>query len=79
MPGPELRRLRAEQKLSLSALAQRVRYTTGYLSKIETGKKLVNLELARRLDEALQTGGVLAALLPLSEDPVGHQRPGQPA
>jgi transcriptional regulator with XRE-family HTH domain len=79
MPGPELRRLRTEQKLSLSGLSERVHYTTGYLSKIETGQKLVNLELARRLDDALQTGGVLAALLPLPEDPAGHQRPGQPA
>ena len=67
--GPELRRLRTEQGLSLSAFAARVHYTTGYLSKIETGKKPVTPELARRFDEALQTGGVLAALLPLPEDP----------
>ncbi|MGH3869172.1 MAG: helix-turn-helix domain-containing protein [Pseudonocardiaceae bacterium] len=68
--GPELRRLRTEQGLSLAALAQRVHYSTGYLSKIETGKKPVTPELARRLDEALETDGVLAALLPLPEGPI---------
>jgi transcriptional regulator with XRE-family HTH domain len=68
--GPELRRLRTEQGLSLSALARQVHYSTGYLSKIETGKKRITPELARRLDEALQTGGALAGLLPTPDSPI---------
>ncbi|MGH3829573.1 MAG: helix-turn-helix domain-containing protein [Pseudonocardiaceae bacterium] len=68
--GPELRRLRTEQGLSLTELGERAHYTKGYLSKIETGKKPFTPELARCLDEALETGGVLAGLLPLPERPV---------
>ncbi|MGH3801114.1 MAG: helix-turn-helix domain-containing protein, partial [Pseudonocardiaceae bacterium] len=62
--GAELRRLRVDQGMSLSELARQVHYSTGYLSKIETGKKRITLEVARLVDEALETGGVLAALLP---------------
>jgi transcriptional regulator with XRE-family HTH domain len=68
--GPELRRLRTEQALSLAEVGRRVHYTKGYLSKIETGKKRITPELARRLDEALGTGGVLAGLLATAERPV---------
>ncbi|MGH3722434.1 MAG: helix-turn-helix domain-containing protein, partial [Pseudonocardiaceae bacterium] len=68
--GSELRRLRTEQGLSLKELGERAHYTKGYLSKIETGRKPFTPELARCLDEALETGGVLAGLLPLSESPV---------
>ncbi|MGH3901605.1 MAG: helix-turn-helix domain-containing protein [Pseudonocardiaceae bacterium] len=62
--GAELRRLRKVRGVSLSGLARQVHYSTGYLSKIETGKKRITLEVARLVDEALETGGVLAALLP---------------
>ncbi|MGH3722089.1 MAG: helix-turn-helix domain-containing protein [Pseudonocardiaceae bacterium] len=68
--GSELRRLRTEQGLSLKQLGERAHYTKGYLSKIENGRKPVTPELARCLDEALGTGGVLAGLLPLPEGPV---------
>jgi WD40 repeat protein len=47
----------------LAELADQVHYTKGYLSKIETGKKRLTPELARLLDQVLQTGGVLAGLL----------------
>src|SRR5947209_19061416 len=67
--GAELRRLRADRGLSLSELARQVHYSTGYLSKIETGKKRITPEVARLVDEALDTGGVLAALLPNPECP----------
>jgi WD40 repeat protein/transcriptional regulator with XRE-family HTH domain len=80
--GVELRRLRTDQGMSLSELGRQVHYSTGYLSKIETGKKRITLEVARLVDEALETGGVLTALLPSSEslqsaedepDPTGTQ------
>ena len=42
-------------------------YTKGYLSKLETGKKRITPEMARRLDEALLSEGVLVGLLPTTE------------
>ncbi|MFJ5219399.1 helix-turn-helix domain-containing protein [Streptomyces sp. NPDC088354] len=62
--GPALRELRLERGLSLAALARRTHYSKGYLSKIETGGKPVNADLARLCDEALDAGGELLALLP---------------
>ncbi|MFD3455215.1 helix-turn-helix domain-containing protein [Streptomyces sp. NPDC058691] len=62
--GPALRELRLERGLSLAALARRTHYSKGYLSKIETGGKPVNADLARLCDEALEAGGALLALLP---------------
>jgi WD40 repeat protein/transcriptional regulator with XRE-family HTH domain len=73
--GAELRRLREEQGLSLSALARKVHYSTGYLSKIETGKKRLIPELARLVDEALGTGGALAALLASESSPPTDDAP----
>lgn len=70
--GAELRRLRTERQLSLSAFARQVHYSKGYLSKLETGDKRITLDLASRCDEVLETGGVLAALIP-------DQWPGEPA
>ena len=67
--GAELRRLRIEQGLSLSELAGQVHYSTGHLSKMETGKKRITPAVARLVDEALGTGGVLAALLPNESPP----------
>jgi WD40 repeat protein/transcriptional regulator with XRE-family HTH domain len=67
--GAELRRLRTDRGVSLSELARQVNYSTGYLSKIETGKKRITLEVARLVDGVLDTGGVLAALLPSPECP----------
>ncbi|MFF3947060.1 helix-turn-helix domain-containing protein [Streptomyces sp. NPDC001902] len=67
--GPALRELRLERGLSLSALARRTHYSKGYLSKIETGGKPVNADVARRCDEALEAGGTLLALLPPESGP----------
>ncbi|SNT30401.1 nSTAND1 domain-containing NTPase [Actinacidiphila glaucinigra] len=72
--GPALRELRLERGLSLSALARRTHYSKGYLSKIETGGKPVNADVARRCDEALDAGGALLALLP-PQPAVGSARP----
>ncbi|BCL17558.1 hypothetical protein GCM10017556_52970 [Micromonospora sagamiensis] len=60
--GECLRRHRQAAKLSLADLAKRVNYSRGYLSKVETGRAPGNLALALRCDQALATGGVLAAL-----------------
>ncbi|WP_330268571.1 helix-turn-helix domain-containing protein [Streptomyces griseorubiginosus] len=60
----ELRRLRHERGLSLTALAQRVHYSKGYLSKIENGSKPATADVGRRCDEALLAGGALLRLVP---------------
>ena len=67
--GVELRRLRTERGLSLSELALQVHYSTGYLSKLETGKKRITREVASLVDEVLGTGGVLAGLVLIPEGP----------
>jgi transcriptional regulator with XRE-family HTH domain len=62
--GVELRRMREEAGLSLSALGKAVHYTKGYLSKIETSDRPPGPELARLCDAALDAGGTLVALVP---------------
>ncbi|MGH8573065.1 MAG: helix-turn-helix domain-containing protein, partial [Gammaproteobacteria bacterium] len=62
--GAELRRLRIERKLSLTALAAKVNYSKSYLSKLESGEKRLTSEVAHSVDEILGTGGMLAALVP---------------
>jgi transcriptional regulator with XRE-family HTH domain len=63
--GEELRRLCAERGLSLGHLARRVNYSKPYLSKMANGHKPVSPEVARRLDDALDAGGRLAATVPV--------------
>ncbi|MFE1441087.1 helix-turn-helix domain-containing protein [Streptomyces sp. NPDC058739] len=62
--GSALRELRLERRLSLADLARVTHYSKGYLSKIETGRKPVNSDVARLCDEALGADGALLALLP---------------
>jgi tetratricopeptide (TPR) repeat protein len=59
--GKETRRLMAEQRVGLRELARQVHYDPGYLSKVVNDRKVVSGTLARRLDAALDAGGVLAA------------------
>ena len=59
--GKEIRRLMAEQRVGLRELARQVHYDPGYLSKVVNDRKAVSGTLARRLDAALDAGGVLAA------------------
>ena len=59
--GKEVRRLMADRRLGLRELARQVNYDPGYLSKVVNGRKAVSGALARRLDAALDAGGVLAA------------------
>ncbi|MBP2478348.1 WD40 repeat protein/transcriptional regulator with XRE-family HTH domain [Crossiella equi] len=65
-----LRGIRAERGLSLAALAGLAHYSKGYLSNVENGRKPPTPELARRLDEALGTGGALGVLVAGAEEPV---------
>ncbi|MCX5207158.1 helix-turn-helix domain-containing protein [Streptomyces sp. NBC_00237] len=62
--GAELRRLRGERGMSLTALARSIHYSKGYLSKIETGGKPPTPDVARRCDEALGARGALLRLVP---------------
>ncbi|MGW7536447.1 ATP-binding protein [Amycolatopsis sp. NPDC054798] len=62
--GAELRRLRASAGLSLTELAERVHYSKGYLSKVETGLAAPNSALAALCESEFGTPGALAALVP---------------
>ncbi|MFE9725689.1 helix-turn-helix domain-containing protein [Streptomyces sp. NPDC005794] len=61
-PGHELRRLRQEQGVSLAKLGERIHYTKGYLSRVETGDKPLTPAVAGACDAALGTGGLLGRL-----------------
>jgi len=60
--GTELRRLLAEQGMSLNELGRRSNYDPGYLSKVGNGRKRATAAVAARLDDVLEAGGALAAL-----------------
>ncbi|GAA0413147.1 hypothetical protein Acor_11310 [Acrocarpospora corrugata] len=60
--GPELRQRREAAGLSLSQLAAGVPCNKGTLSKIESGKARPGELVARRCDEILVAGGLLAEL-----------------
>jgi tetratricopeptide (TPR) repeat protein/transcriptional regulator with XRE-family HTH domain len=62
--GAELRRLRRAAGLSLTDLADRVHYSKGYLSKVETGLTKPNAALAALCEAELDAAEVLTALLP---------------
>ncbi|MGW0549021.1 nSTAND1 domain-containing NTPase, partial [Streptomyces altiplanensis] len=77
--GEELRRLRSERGISLTALARSIHYSKGYLSKIENGGKPPTPDVARRCDEALDAGGRLvrlAAGVPSARRPTAPPLPG---
>ncbi|MBT2401806.1 helix-turn-helix domain-containing protein [Streptomyces sp. ISL-100] len=77
--GEELRRLRSERGISLTALARSIHYSKGYLSKIENGGKPPTPDVARRCDEALGAGGSLVRLVadvPPARRPLPPQLPG---
>ncbi|MFE3690745.1 ATP-binding protein [Streptomyces sp. NPDC059129] len=68
--GSELRRRRKEAQMSISEMAQRVHYSKGYLSKVETGKATGSLDLAQACDRELGAAGELAELAPSKRDEV---------
>ncbi|MFJ5882089.1 helix-turn-helix domain-containing protein [Kitasatospora cineracea] len=73
MFGAELRRLRQERGFSLAGFAEQLRYSKGYLSKVERGRQAASIDFARRCDAALHADGQLLALVE-REDP--DDRPG---
>ena len=60
----ELRRARAAAGLTQDQLADRVGYSPSLVAHVETGSRAPSLDFARRGDEALGTGGLLARLQP---------------
>jgi hypothetical protein len=61
--------------ITLTALAQRVHYSKGQLSKVERGLKAPSRELARLCDATLDAGGELASLVheaPSRSDVTAH-------
>ncbi|HEX3782254.1 MAG TPA: tetratricopeptide repeat protein [Pseudonocardiaceae bacterium] len=72
--GAELRRLRGAAGLSLTDLANKVHYSKGYLSKVETGLAQANGTLAALCDGVLDTEGTLVAMVPSRRKPRGRPR-----
>ncbi|MGZ3147052.1 helix-turn-helix domain-containing protein [Lentzea chajnantorensis] len=66
----EVRRLRTERGLSLTRLAEQVRYSKSYLSKIENGQVRPTPEMARVFEDALHAGGRLTALADAPARPI---------
>lgn len=60
--GGELRRRRLSAGLSQSQFAVLIHYSKGYLSKVETGRAVVNREFAQACDNALKANGALVEL-----------------
>ena len=61
--GDELRRLLAERGMSQRELARRSHYDSGYINKLVRGVKQATPAVAERLDEVLDAGGTLMALV----------------
>src|SRR5437764_7078190 len=61
--GAMLRRLREARGLSARRLSALVPFSGGYVNQYETGVRRPTVETARRLDELLDAGGELAALV----------------
>ncbi|MGH3907720.1 MAG: helix-turn-helix domain-containing protein, partial [Pseudonocardiaceae bacterium] len=68
--GAELRHWRTMRELSQAGLGQRTHDSGALISKVEKGERFPSLAFARRLDEALTTGGALERLWPHVE----HER-----
>jgi transcriptional regulator with XRE-family HTH domain len=61
--GDELCRLLAERGMSQRELARRSHYDSGYINKLVRGVKQATPAVAERLDEVLDAGGALMALV----------------
>jgi transcriptional regulator with XRE-family HTH domain/tetratricopeptide (TPR) repeat protein len=77
--GVELRRRRSAAGVSLAQLAERVHYSKGYLSRIESGVKPPTADVARCCDAALEADGALAALVPPARPRSGGRPDGDAA
>src|ERR1700735_2736457 len=60
----EVRRPRSAAGLTQDQLAERVGYSPSLVPHVEPGSRAPSLDFARRGDEALSTGGLLARLQP---------------
>lgn len=65
--GAQLRHWRMVRGLSQVALGERTHDSGALIGKVEKGERCAGLALARRLDEALDTGGALERLWPQLE------------
>ena len=70
--GPRLRSLRTDRGVTLEALAARSGLTKGYLSKIETGKKLPPIATLSRISGALDADMVEPPVPPNKKNPKIH-------
>ncbi len=61
----ELRRLRRGSGLSQTQLAERIKYSAGLVSMVETLQRHPTPDFTKRCDDALSTGGTLSRLLPM--------------
>ncbi|MET8676026.1 tetratricopeptide repeat protein [Streptomyces sp. NPDC004647] len=77
MFGDALRKRREDAALSLRELAERANYSAGYLSKLESGQRPPNPEVARACDEVLGARGELVALAQAAPHKGGLGRPSQ--
>ncbi|WP_433528370.1 helix-turn-helix domain-containing protein [Micromonospora sp. CA-263727] len=73
--GLALRQLRTEAGLSLRALGKAVHYDYSRLSRAERGEHLVDPDVVRTLDTALNSGGLLARLRGLAPVDSARRRP----
>lgn len=66
--GAELRHWRLVRGLSQAQLGRRTHHSESLISKIEKGQRRPSQAFARRMDEALETGGLLERLRPAEPD-----------
>jgi transcriptional regulator with XRE-family HTH domain len=64
--GRLLKALRERAGMSQRQLADSVHYSASFISAIETGTKPAKLDLVRRLDQAVDAGGALIAVWPIT-------------
>lgn len=67
-----LRELLAQRDMSYRALAARTHYGKSYLHELATGKKAPAVEIAARLDDALNAGGQLAIMVSDDDGPLAY-------
>lgn len=61
--GGRLRELRRQRGLTMKELGGRASYTEAYVSAVELGKRPATPQFAQLVDDALDAGGVLAAMV----------------
>ena len=61
--GAALRHRRTTAGVSLTAFSELIKYSKGYLSKVESGSKAPSVAFARTCDAVLHAGGALASLV----------------